>query len=153
MGKRVTITYDGKEHFPEPMKFMLPSLSTHQSQQGRDMSNWQVARSWVQDCIAECEELGFAFNAIVCQRPENQGQKWRAQSHLQWGVVEALQRNPSDPRDPEWKPIMVRWVTPGAHEGRVTESFFPEELYCIHGHINMVLLDQIFRMQDGEDVE
>lgn len=150
MPKRVE--FDGKEHFPMPMRFSLPSDDNVTSDRfgHLDMSDYARVHQLVLDTIEDCQQQGFDCNAIVVRRYTDLSDSYKRTSHVHWGIVEHLDRYHNRGDINNYAPIVVRWFTPEAHEGKQRESFFPDDLHLIHAHMNVTLLRQVFEAQDHD---
>lgn len=147
---------DGKMRFPLPKTFTIGEAESPPWQNYRTApsSQWQngqtrsIASDAIDDMVERCKRAGFDKNAIVCLR-HKPGEAWRRTSHMQWGVVEFL-INTAPANGETYKPLMVRWFVPNAHQGIVSEKCYMDDLYLIHAHLDDTLLDQIFEQQDDE---
>jgi len=149
MAKQQKITYDGKEHFPAPMTFLLPVEGETPRPIFQGLQDRAEMRKLIDATIEDCRKQGFDFNAIVVRRPYLDNEAWKCSSHVHWGVVERLDAYPSALDEiNSWTPITVQWFTPAAHNGVATEGFFPDELYVIHSHLDMSIINGILRAQE-----
>lgn len=148
MSRRTVVEYDGKEHFPAPTIFHLEVEGQQPRRTVFDTRDRDAMRQLINETIEDCRKQGFDFNAIVVKRPSGDNELWKCQSHIHWGVVDRLDTYPPNMDINNWTPIIVKWFTPAAHEGKQTEGFFQEELFVVHSHLDIQILNGIFLAQE-----
>lgn len=96
----------------------------------------------IQAYIYAAMERGFDENAIVVRRSET---SYMRRDVVNWGIIKRAWRYKTGN---DYTPFDVLWFNNSKATGH-----WAEELYIVHAHQSMKMLDDIFKAQEEEDLK